>query len=41
MDAIYQGLRERMMNNRQSIMAEIVKSGRIRVGDSVRPRSAF
>ena len=38
MDAICQGLRERMMNSRQGVMAEIVKSGKISVGDAVRPR---
>ncbi len=39
MDAICQGLRERMMNSRQGVMAEIVKSGKIRIGDSVRLRA--
>jgi MOSC domain-containing protein YiiM len=38
MDAICQGLRERMMNKRQGVMAEIRRSGKIRVGDEVRPK---
>jgi MOSC domain-containing protein YiiM len=38
MDAICQGLRERMMNQRQGVMAEIRRSGRIRVGDEIRLR---
>jgi MOSC domain-containing protein YiiM len=38
MDAICQGLRERMMNRRQGVMAEVVRSGRIRVGDPIRLR---
>lgn len=40
MDAICQGLRERMMNKRQGVMARILKSGTIRVGDPIRPRKA-
>ena len=39
MDAICQGLRERMMNKRQGVMAEIRRSGKIRVGDEVLPRA--
>jgi MOSC domain-containing protein YiiM len=35
MDAICSGLRELMKNSRQGVMAEVVKSGRIRVGDTV------
>jgi len=35
MDAICSGLRELMKNSCQGVMAEVVKSGRIRVGDSV------
>ena len=35
MDAICQGLRELMMNHRQGVMAEVVRSGRIRVGDAI------
>lgn len=38
MDAICKGLRERMMNKRQGVMARILKSGTIRVGDPIRPR---
>jgi MOSC domain-containing protein YiiM len=37
MDAICQGLRERMMEQRQGVLAEVVRSGRIAVGDSIRP----
>ena len=37
MDAICQGLRQRMMDRRQGVMAEVVRSGRIRVGDAIRP----
>ena len=36
MDALCQGLRERMMNSRQGVLAEVVHSGRIRVGDPIR-----
>jgi len=36
MDAICQGLRERMQNNRQGVMAQVVKSGRIRVNDPIK-----
>ena len=38
MDAICQGLRELMMNNRQGVLAEIRRPGKIRVGDFVRVR---
>ena len=37
MDAICQGLRALMMDNRQGVLAEVVRSGTIRVGDSIRP----
>jgi MOSC domain-containing protein YiiM len=37
MDAICKGLRELMMNKRQGVMARIIKSGVIRVGDPIRP----
>ena len=37
MDAICQGVRERMLNQRQGVLAEVVRSGKIRVGDAVRP----
>ena len=38
MDAICQGLRERMMDSRQGVMAEVVRSGTIRRGDAIRVR---
>jgi len=37
MDAICQGLRERMMNKRQGVMAKVVRSGKVRVGDPILP----
>jgi len=37
MDAICQGLRNLMMNDRQGVMAEVVRSGTIRVGDPLQP----
>jgi MOSC domain-containing protein YiiM len=40
MDAICQGLRARMMNQRQGVLAEVLRSGRVRVGDAVRMRDA-
>jgi MOSC domain-containing protein YiiM len=40
MDAICQGLRERMMNQRQGVLAEVVRSGNIRVGDRIVMRDA-
>ncbi len=36
MDLICQGLRELMLANRQGVLAEVVRSGTIRVGDVVR-----
>jgi len=39
MDAICQGLRELMMNNRQGVMAQVVRSGRISVGDKITVRT--
>ena len=38
MDAICHGLRALMMNNRQGVLAEVVQSGTVRVGDAVRAR---
>ncbi len=38
MDAICQGLRALMLNNRQGVLAEVVRSGAVRVGDPIRPR---
>ena len=35
MDAICPGLRERMLNSRQGVLAEVVRSGSIRCGDAV------
>jgi MOSC domain-containing protein YiiM len=42
MDAICQGLRQRMMNAKQGVMAEVRRGGKVRVGDSicVRPASS-
>jgi MOSC domain-containing protein YiiM len=39
MDAICQGLRALMMDNRQGVLAEVVRSGTIRIGDSIRVHS--
>jgi MOSC domain-containing protein YiiM len=39
MDAICQGLRELMMNNRQGVLAQVIRSGRIQVGDCIRVRA--
>lgn len=36
MDAICQGLRERMLHDRQGVLAEVRKSGRVCVGDQIR-----
>ncbi|HZR19301.1 MAG TPA: MOSC domain-containing protein [Verrucomicrobiae bacterium] len=36
MDAICQGLRERMLQNRQGVLAEVRKSGTVRAGDEIR-----
>jgi MOSC domain-containing protein YiiM len=35
MDAICQGLRALMLNNRQGVLAEVVRSGSIRRGDAI------
>ena len=35
MDAICKGLRERMLNNRQGVLAEVRRSGKVRVGDPI------
>ncbi|MGO8931244.1 MAG: MOSC domain-containing protein [Limisphaerales bacterium] len=40
MDAICQGLRARMMNQRQGVLAEVVRSGRVRIGDRIVMRDA-
>jgi MOSC domain-containing protein YiiM len=36
MDAICQGLRQRMEKSRQGVLAEIRRSGQIRIGDTIR-----
>jgi len=36
MDAVCHGLREQMMHHRQGVLATVVRSGAIRVGDSIR-----
>jgi len=38
MDAICQGLRELMTENRQGVLATVVQSGKIRIGDLVKVR---
>jgi MOSC domain-containing protein YiiM len=38
MNAVCQGLRELMMNQRQGVMAEVRRGGRISAGDAVRVR---
>ena len=40
MDAICQGLRELMMNNKQGVLAQVVRSGKIRIGDPISVRAA-
>ena len=40
MDALCQGLRDLMTNNRQGVLAQVVRSGKIRVGDSITVREA-
>jgi MOSC domain-containing protein YiiM len=39
MDAICQGLRNLMMNNRQGVLAQVIRSGKIHVGDRIRVRA--
>jgi len=36
MDAVCVGLRALMENNHQGVLAQVVKSGRIEVGDTIR-----
>jgi len=36
MDEVCAGLRELMKNRRQGVLAQVVKSGRIEVGDTIR-----
>ena len=40
MDAVCQGLRKLMTGNRQGVLAQVVRSGRISVGDSIKVRAA-
>jgi len=40
MDAICQGLRTRMTDHRQGVMAEVHRSGKVRMGDPIRVRPA-
>jgi len=40
MDAICPGLRARMMNQREGVLAEVVRSGRVRVGDAILKRES-
>jgi MOSC domain-containing protein YiiM len=40
MDAICQGLRARMMDQRQGVLAEVIRSGKVRVGDGISLRDA-
>ncbi len=37
MDLICQGLRRLMENNRQGVLAQVIRSGLIKVGDSIQP----
>ena len=37
MDAVIDGLRERMKNDHQGVMAQVTQSGAIRVGDPIEP----
>jgi MOSC domain-containing protein YiiM len=40
MDAVCRGLRERMMNRRQGVLAEVRRSGQVRIGDAIRLHEA-
>ncbi|PWU16706.1 MAG: hypothetical protein C5B50_12980 [Verrucomicrobia bacterium] len=40
MDAICQGLRNLMKENRQGVLAEVIRSGTIRAGDAIRPKGS-
>jgi MOSC domain-containing protein YiiM len=40
MDAICQGLRSLMMEHRQGVLAQVVRSGKIRIGDAISVREA-
>jgi MOSC domain-containing protein YiiM len=39
MDAICKGLRELMMSNRQGVLAQVIRSGKIQVGDRINVRA--
>ena len=39
MDALCQGLRELMNDHRQGVLAQVLRSGKIRVGDSIKVRA--
>jgi MOSC domain-containing protein YiiM len=39
MDAICKGLRNLMLDRRQGVMAEVRRTGQVRVGDAIRPRN--
>jgi MOSC domain-containing protein YiiM len=38
MDAVCQGLRELMLNGRQGVLAQVIRSGSVRAGDTIRLR---
>ncbi len=40
MDRVCRGLRELMMHDRQGVLAQVIKTGTIRVGDEIRPLPA-
>ena len=40
MDAICQGLRELMMDNRQGVLAQVIRSGKIQIGDQITMRTS-
>lgn len=40
MDAVCMGLRKLMMNNRQGVLAQVVRSGKIHVGDPIKVLTA-
>ena len=37
MDKVTPGLRERMMDNKQGVLARVVQSGAIKIGDAIQP----
>jgi MOSC domain-containing protein YiiM len=40
MDAVCRGLRELMMNDRQGVLARVIRSGKVSVGDAIKARSS-